>query len=62
MKEQIKLRMWVRVVITIILLGVIFGSYTTATKGGNFSIMYWFLLIPGSWLVILATWSSVLEG
>ena len=56
MREQIKLRKWVKVVLTIILVGVIFGCYFKATNGGNFALLYWFMLLPVNYLGIVALW------
>jgi len=58
MKEKLKLRNWVKVMLTIILLVVIIVLHSTAMKGGNFAVFYWFMLVPFSFLGLTTMWEA----
>lgn len=61
MKEQLKLKGWVKVVITIIILGVIFNLYNKVMHTGasiNFSATYWLVIVPLSFISLYFVWEA----
>lgn len=59
--KRIKLRLWVKVVITLIVMGLIIYLWDIVMHGNvsiNFSIAYWLGLIPISFVNLMLVWSE----
>lgn len=61
MKEVLKLKKWVKVVITLIVMSVVMFFYNKVT-GGQVSIkyceLYWFCLVPVSFVGLELVWEA----
>lgn len=61
MKTQLKLRKWVKVVVTLIVMSVVMFGYNKVT-GGQASIkyceLYWFCLVPISFIGLDLVWEA----
>ena len=59
--KRIKLRLWVKVVITLIVMGLIIYLWDIVMHRNvsiNFSIAYWLGLIPISFINLMLVWSE----
>ena len=61
MKTQLRLRRWVKVVVTLIVMSVVMFGYNKVT-GGQVNIkyceLYWFCLVPVSFIGLEVVWEA----
>lgn len=61
MKEQLKLKGWVKVVVTLLVMGVVLYFYDKVMHTEvniNFCIAYWLGLIPFSFISLCLVWEA----
>ena len=61
MKEVLKLKKWVKVVITLIVMSVVMFGYNKVTGGQasmKFAEIYWFALVPVSFFGLELVWEA----
>ena len=61
MRETLKLKKWVKVVITLIVMSVVMFFYNKVTGGQasmKFAEIYWFVLIPVSFFGLELVWEA----